>query len=258
MKVGFLFDFLGVAGGAEYNIGAYQAAAPSGVELVDCPPGRPLPDCDVYVVSNCVQYQAWITPALRGKRVIKVVNDVWPIADETLRAWLLENAEPVLVSPLLYESVTWRFKRPVRYVPSVIDLARLRDAAAHATERSGAVWVGRCFASKGIDEARAWAQQNGIRLDIYGEGPDKPADGLGVVSQEALPETLAAHDWFVFLPRETDPCPRTVIEAWAAGCKLALNSMQGASWWIENDPDALENAAARFWDVVLEREAVHV
>jgi hypothetical protein len=250
MRVGFLYDFLGVPGGAELNLHAYQHAAPAGVEVVDCPPGRPLPDCDVYVVSNCLMYHAWITDAFKGKRVVKVVNDVWALADERLRAWLLDNAVPVLVSPYLYEVVPWRFKQEPRYVPSVIDLARFR-AAANGTARSGAVWLGRAFASKGLDEARAWALQNGMDIDFYGDGPDKPADWKGVVSQAELPQTLARYDWFVFLPREPDPCPRTVIEAWAAGCKLALNGMQGASWWIENDPDALENAAARFWEVVL-------
>jgi hypothetical protein len=249
MKVGFLFDFLGIAGGAEYNIRAYQDAAPAGVELVDCPPGRPIPDCDVYVVSNCVMYHAWITDAFKGKRVIKIVNDVWRICDPKLREWLLENADPLLVSPYLETVVDWKFKRPAQYVPSVIDVPRF-EAARDGT-RAGAVWLGRAFASKGLDEARAWAAQNGMSIDFYGDGPDHPADWKGVVSQEELPATLAHYDWFVFLPREPDPCPRTVIEAWAAGCKLALNGMQGASWWIENDPDALRDAAARFWKVVL-------
>lgn len=254
MRVGLLYDFLGVVGGAELNIEAYKRTAPDGVTVIDCPPGRPLPKCDVYVVANCTMYAGWIIPAFEGTRVIKVVSDLWRVCDDGLRAWLLDNAEPVLVSPVLAEVAAWRFAKPYRYAPSVIDLAAFRRAA-NGQQRAGACWVGRCFASKGIDEARAWASENGVPLDVYGEGPDKPADGKGMVAQSELPQTLAHYEWFVFLPREFDPCPRSVIEAWAAGCKLVLNGRQGASWWIEHDPAALEDAAGRFWRLVLDENA---
>lgn len=255
MRVGLLYDFLGVVGGAELNIEAYKRSAPDDVIIVDCPPGRPLPACDVYVVGNCTMYAGWITTAFEGKRVIKIVSDLWRVCEDGLRTWLLDNAEPLLVSPVLAEVAEWRFAKRYRYAPSVIDLDAFRIAAANSQQRAGACWVGRCFASKGIAEAQAWASENELPLDIYGEGPDKPADGKGLVVQSELPQTLARYEWFVFLPREFDPCPRSVIEAWAAGCKLVLNGQQGASWWIEHNPAALEDAAGLFWRAVLHEDA---
>lgn len=249
MKVGFLWDWYGVDGGAELNMHALMSGAPDGVTVVDCPASRPLPACDVYVVGNCSQYGPAIIPALEGKRVVKLVYDLWTVCDDALRAWLLKRAEPVFNTPVLADVVSWRFEKPVTCIPNPLDLAPFR-AARNGHERAGACWIGRMFASKGIDEAREWATNNGVTLDFYGEGPDKPADGKGMVSHEAVPQTLARYDWFVFLPREFDSSPRTIVEAWAAGCRIVTNANQGATWWIEHQPDALDHGLDLFWSFV--------
>lgn len=250
MRVGFLYDFLGVNGGAELSMLAFMRSAPPDVTVVDCPPGRTLPDCDAYVIGNCIQYHAWITKHLDGKPVVKVCFDIWKFADDGLRAWLLANATPILVSPELEKRVDWRFVKPAHYIPCPVDLPRF-EAARNGHARAGAVWLGRLFKSKGLEAAAQWAKTNGVPLDFYGIGADIPQDNYkGVVAADDVPATLAKYHYFVFLPTEFDPCPRSVIEAWAAGCDLVLNGNQGTSWWLQHKPDALRTAAADFWQVV--------
>jgi len=250
MRVGFLYDYLGVNGGAELSTAAFMRSAPAGVEIVDCPPGRTIPDCDKYVVGNCLMYHEWITRHLQGKPVIKLCYDIWKFYDNGLRTWLLANAQPIFVTPLLETRVDWHFARPARHIPSPIDLTPF-EAARNGHERGGAIWLGRLFKSKGLENAVQWAATNAIPLDFYGPGVDIPTEHYrGIVPYEDVPATLARYRYFVFLPTEFDPCPRTVIEAWAAGCDLVLNGNQGASWWIEHAPDKLRTATADFWKVV--------
>jgi hypothetical protein len=55
-RVGWLADKAGYVGGAELTTAEFRAAAPEGVEIVDCPPGAVVKGCDRYVIQNCVLY----------------------------------------------------------------------------------------------------------------------------------------------------------------------------------------------------------
>ena len=62
-RVGWLADKGEVVGGAELTQAEFRAAAPAGVEIVDCPPGGTVQGIDVWVVQNCVQYDAHEIPS---------------------------------------------------------------------------------------------------------------------------------------------------------------------------------------------------
>src|SRR4051812_23475160 len=76
MRVGWLVDTTANPGGAELTQAEFRAAAPEGVEIVDCMPGH-IESCDRYVVQNCVKYDAADISKLTG-RVVKYWHDVGP------------------------------------------------------------------------------------------------------------------------------------------------------------------------------------
>jgi hypothetical protein len=67
-----------------------------------------------------------------------------------------------------------------------------------------------------------------------------------------MPAVLARYRTFVFLPTVIEPFARVVAEAWAAGCELVVNQLVGALYWIEQDPDAIANASAAYWNLMSE------
>ncbi len=57
---------------------------------------------------------------------------------------------------------------------------------------------------------------------------------------------MACHQYFVFLPKAFDSCPRTLIEAEAAGCEIITNHLAG-----RRDPgdlrEVIASQAVKFW-----------
>jgi len=254
MRIGWVADNPGFMGGAERNVKVLADAAPEGVEIVPCRPGADWPDVDMFVVHNCVHYDVRDVHQLQRAPVVKAAYDLWKDGDMRLRAWIAEHAVAVvMVSPMQREWIDWRLDAPIEYVPSAVDLAPFK--AARADAKAGNVWIGRLERGKGLHAALAWAQTQGEPLDVYGFGRlAKDLEGepwyRGMLEHTAVPPVLGAAKRFVFLPQQPDPCPRSVIEAWAAGCELVLNGNVGTLWWLENEPEALENAAERFWEVI--------
>ena len=75
MRVGWLADQAGYTGGAEITQDEFRQAAPATVEIVDCPPGNVDPDCDVYAVHNCVQYELEDLELITRRPAVKYWND---------------------------------------------------------------------------------------------------------------------------------------------------------------------------------------
>lgn len=116
----------------------------------------------------------------------------------------------------------------------VRNLAALSDG-----ERNGqALWAARNHPQKGRIGARIWARERGLQLT---EMHDKP--------REIVLDAMLQHTWFVFLPKGFDACPRTLIEAEAAGCQIATNELAG-----RREPGDLltvmDQQASRFWSWV--------
>jgi hypothetical protein len=248
VRVGWLADSAGVLGGAELTSAEFKAAAPDGVEIVDCPHGAVIPSCDRYVVQNCVMYslEDFNWPGYRP--VIKYWHDVGPHVQAPVRDWLETNAAMICCSPLQADAMGYD---DVAHIPPPVNLSRFEEAAARQNgNRKGSVSVGswRNY-GKAPHRVEEWGAQNG-GVDFYGGGMFAPGASREI-PYESMPELLASYERFVFLPSVLEPFGRVVAEAWAAGCEIVTNDLVGAKWWITERPEAIETAAEDFWRVVL-------
>jgi hypothetical protein len=255
MRYGWLADrgnHDGLLGGAEFTQAEFRAAAPDGVDIVFVPssdPGTWLQDCDRVCVFNCTEYPDSTIRSLTGKPVVRYWNDVAPHGSHKLTRWLVENAENVFTSPLHMQRFPWTRGTTHRstVIPPPVDLDRFR-AVNSGQDRTGnvsiAAWRGW---GKTPHLTQAWGKANG-GVDFYGPGEVAPP-GCVAVPYEAVPDILARYETFVYLPTALEPFCRATVEAWAAGCKVVSNRLVGANHFIENDPDALETAADRFWEL---------
>ena len=211
MKVGWLADRPGVPGGAEMDADAFRAAAPSHVEVADCPPGE-IVDADAYFVGNCVTYGSDIIPTLEDRPVFKRVADVWPHGDPALRDWLLSSATLMFTSPFhraIFPSKTGEI------VPPPIPVSRFRE---WNVKRQGTVWLGQMTGPHyGVAEAVSWAYDTKQHVDFYGPGRG-PGGGpyhtyRGTVDYDDVPALLASYERFLFLPTAPQPCSREILFA---------------------------------------------
>lgn len=72
----------------------------------------------------------------------------------------------------------------------------------------------------------------------------------GQVPHEQTPAVMVQYERFLFMPEWVEPYGKTVIEAWAAGCKLEVSGRIGALWWLAHEPDAVKHGVERFWAIV--------
>ena len=115
-----------------------------------------------------------------------------------------------------------------------IDVAAL-TVAADDNRNGQALWAARNHPQKGKIAARIWARNRGLTLT---EMHDKP--------RSDVLDAMLMHSWFVFLPKGFDACPRTLIEAEAAGCQIATNENAG-----RREPgnllDVMNQQPTQFW-----------
>jgi hypothetical protein len=246
-RVGWLADEAGYVGGAELTTAEFRAAAPEGVEIVDCPPGAVVKHLDAYVVQNCVLYTPKDLARTRGN-LIKYWHDVGPHIQPGMRDWLDTHAQHICCSPVQAE---YMGLDDAICIPPPVDLARFEQAAAEVNgSRSGAVSVGQWRNyGKAPHRAAQWAEDHG-GIDFFGTGVFAPRDAKEV-DYDDMPALLAQYETFVHLPIVIEPFGRLVAEAWAAGCEIVTNNLVGAKWWITEKPDALYTAGSDFWRTVL-------
>lgn len=248
IRVGWLADTSDTQGGAELTQAEFRAAAPAGVQIVDCPPGDVVSDCATYVIHNCVKYTLDDLKRTSEGRVVKYWHDVGPWLLPEVTAWLRSRATHVCCSPA---QVAYMGLEGARCVPPPIDFAPFEAAASRVNgDRSGAVSVGSWRNhGKAPHRAREWAAANNQQLEVFGSGPFAPPGSIEIPYAK-MPALLASYSTFVFLPTVIEPFGRIVAEAWVAGCEIVTNDLVGAKYWIENEPGAIQTAAQDFWRIV--------
>ncbi len=245
MRVGWLNDDAGYLGGAELTQREFRAAAPPGVEIIDCPPGGIVAGLDRYVVNNVVQYRA--TAEIEPLRnAIWFHHDLSPWIDPDVRQLLNGRCSHIFCSPIQRD----RYGIEGKCIPPFLD----RSVYGPGEHREGACSVATWRSpGKGGLALIEWAAANGP-VDVYGPRDFAPLgprlNYLGELEPGRVAETLSRYETFVFLPRALEPFCRCVAEAWASGCKLVVNRNIGATWWIENDPEAMDSAREDFWEAV--------
>jgi hypothetical protein len=243
VRIGWLSDPSEYTGGAELTQAEFRAAAPEGVEVIDCPP-RGIVPCDRYVVHNHLTYTAKDLLNMRGE-VIRYHHD--------MRPQNIVGDRSIFCSPIQQNRIGDRG----RLVPPPVDLSSFRPTRQQRRnpKRQGTCCVGAFMnPGKGGHLVSEWANQNEA-VDVYGFGPFQPVgqniNNCGAYEQHQLPTILSRYERFVFLPVAIEPFGRCVIEAWASGCQVVTNELVGARYWIEKAPEKLESAAEDFWSVVL-------
>ena len=102
-------------------------------------------------------------------------------------------------------------------------------------KQHAALWSGRNHPQKGLLAAQLWSRHMNL-----------PLTELSGVDRSEVLSAMAVHEWFVFLPQDFDSCPRTLIEAEYAGCKIHTNENAG-----RRDPGPIDEVMAaqapKFW-----------
>ena len=129
------------------------------------------------------------------------------------RKALLEAASPLVCMSDLHAAaeLAWLDRDSAEVCSGWLDPAEVPEGAQR---RSGALWAARNHPQKGLAAARSWAEAEGVPLTEVTDAP-----------RAFVLEQMARHETFVFLPAELDACPRTVIEAGLAGCRLVVNDL---------------------------------
>jgi hypothetical protein len=252
--VGWLEDGLeagrNYVGGAELTSDEFRIAGLErgfDIELVPAQSDE-VPEVDVWIVQNCVEYEADWIEVLESAPVVKYVHDVWPHGDPGLRSYLLASAQLIFCSPAHVDRFPYTLPKNVReplVIPPAVDVGRFLAAGASVGERKQrGLYL--AHNAKGLGNVQLAERELGIEVDVYGHpGP--------VVDYRTVPALMAEYEWFIYQPSSFEPFGRTIVEAWAAGCKLwGDHSDTGARWWIERLPECLdaEWAARAFWQTV--------
>ncbi|GIW60729.1 MAG: hypothetical protein KatS3mg087_1795 [Patescibacteria group bacterium] len=258
IRVGWLQDET-YNGGAEISSQTLRQQAPSTVRITDIPAWQKSVEAelyDVFVVSNCTQYTGEIIQFLQRKPVVKVLWDMYPHGDTHLRKWLLSNAHLVAVTPKQVELLN--LPKTTELMPSPIDYSAFKDylCTQRVYDDNHMCYFGALFPHK-LGGAIHYAEKEAKYLHVYGQGDWhglRAYDHViyhGALKPTEVPKEMSKYQVLVHMPTIFDPCPRVILEAWYLGLQVITNDMQGATWWIENDPKALFDAPYRFWDYVM-------
>jgi len=251
MKVGWITDRPNYVGGAEITQRAFRQCAPERIEFTACPPGGVVPELDVYLAHNVVEYELADLERIGGRPVVWYHHDLSPWIAPEVRGWLDERARHIFCSPLQADNYVSKLAGH-DLIPPAMDLSGFRPDVPQV--RSGNVsiaqWRGH---GKGGQQLAAWSARHGD-VDVYGTGELVPGGGnlhhRGPLEEHQVAETLWRYERFVFLPTAIEPFGRCVAEAWAAGCNLTVNGNVGALHWIREDPGKLDTAGRDYWEAV--------
>ena len=197
MRVGWLHDDPGFLGGAELTMVEFAAAAPAGVEIVECPPGDVDQDLDRYVVGNCMSLHGQGQAA----RPLEAHHSLPPRRHPDPRSTgiLSPKVRHIFCSPLQRA----RMETEGELIPPALDLAPYR-MHANQNHRTGAVCVGRMAYGKGLELLAEYPEPVDVYSSVPGRlGGERPLPGA-VRGRGRDPEPLSA----VRLPADRDRAVR--------------------------------------------------
>lgn len=238
-------DYTWTHGGAEQADLEVLAKRPDGVKITQIKPGGVGGDLDEFdrvVVTGFYGYSARELNIIARYRPLLKAHDV-----QMSGHWLYEEASHVIcLSP---DHVDYEInKNPLltkdKFVvnPGTLgDLDKIRFVEEEDKFKDLAVWAARPVPSKGLDNAAAWAEEHNIYLTVLVSRP-----------HDEVLDYMADAEYFVLLPHEFDPYPRTVREAQLSGCRVVINDQVGI---MDVDREELLritlNSADDFWKLVM-------
>lgn len=223
----------GGVGGAEMTDAAMIRQAPTSVtvDVIEPHHWEQALDFDRLIITG--------TDLLTDEAMIRLADEspiVWVHHQQQpskARAVLFERAKPFATMSREHAAVEAAWSGVVSqwcHGHIDLDMPELTDR-----DPNSALWAARNHPQKGLLPARRWCRSKGLEL----------TELSGVPRSEVL-QAMADHWWFVFLPQAFDSCPRTLIEAEAAGCWIYTN--QNAGRRDEGDlADVMAAQAPKFW-----------
>lgn len=200
-----------LVGGAEMTDAEMIKHAPEDVRLFAASQWRQVLDFDKIVITgtDLLTDEALLT--LSERKPVVWVHHAQPRSES--RRVLLQNASVFACMSEQHAQLeaAWTETTP-EWCHGMIDLAGIE--AAEKTH--DALWAARNHPQKGLIAARIYAQRNNWQLTEM-HNKDR-AEVLAAMS---------THKHFIFLPKAFDSCPRTLIEAEAAGCNVITNDLAG-------------------------------
>lgn len=221
----------GGVGGAEMTDASMIGQAPAGVEVqvIDSAEWEQSLDFDRIIITG--------TDLLPDRAMLRLADEspiVWVHHQQTpnqARRQLFASAKPFVTMSEAHS----RIEEDWSFVKSEWCHGHIEIDISPADDRWGALWAARNHPQKGLLAARRWCREQNLEL----------TELSGVERSEVL-EAMATHEWFVFLPQGFDSCPRTLIEAEAAGCRIHTNGNAG-----RRDPGPFDEVMAaqapKFW-----------
>lgn len=221
----------GGVGGAELTDAAMMEQAPTSIDIDVIQPDaweRAL-DYDRVIITG--------TDLLSDEAMIRLA-DMSPIVwvhhqqmPNRARAELFAHAKPFVTMSEAHSHI----EKAWSTVTSEWCHGHIEVDIPEAEKQLAALWAARNHPQKGLLAARRWARK-----------ADLPLTELSSVSRSEVLAHMASHEYFVFLPQAFDSCPRTLIEAEAAGCRIVTNKMAG-----RRDPGPFDEVMAaqapKFW-----------
>ncbi len=224
----------GAVGGAEMTDAAMIDRRPPGVAIDIVTPDQweRAMDADRVIVTGTDHLSGEAMTRLAERHPLVWLHHLQQRSPD--RARLLEAAAPLVCMSALHAEAeaSWTATQPL-VCHGWIDPAEVPPGNPERPDI--ALWAARNHPQKGKIGARIWAANHGVPLT---EITDQPRD--------AVLAAMGEHRWFVFLPKGFDACPRTLIEAEAAGCEIVTNKLAG-----RREPGDLDEVMAaqpdRFW-----------
>ena len=263
MKVGWVRDLTldDRPGGAQRCERLLKMAAPTSVELIECPPGNVQDNVDAYIALRCQLYTVEEIEKITSKPCFHWAMDYWEWTNFEQRQIIFTKSRKILFGSPLHKQIfvrRWNIGQKAELLPYPIDVEKWLSIRNRSNGRSGAMWYGENHPYKGPDLAVRWSTMNQIQLDIYGVGmPQQPSNNplvhmVGQVSDSDLDLALATHEKFVHFPRGPEGFCYSLMEAWLAGLEVIYAGRIGLdSWekdWVELAEDC-NNAPRRFWEI---------
>lgn len=219
------------AGGAEFLQDKMRSRAPDGIEwvLID-----PRTDPDLSALET-VERTIVCGLELLSHRQVEALIPREPLV------WAMSAQHPQFLPLLAAASpLVWASERMRSWYPWAPDGEICQGwfdttAIPRSDIRNGrAVWAARNHPQKGLMQARVWAAEHGVPLDV-----------LTNVPRQQVLNAMADATYFVLLATDHDPAPIAVAEAQVAGCEVITNGNVGrapvdgadeVARWIEAQP----------------------
>jgi hypothetical protein len=203
----------GLVGGAEMTDAAMIAAAPSDVEVHLYGPDeweKALEADRIIITGTDLLTRDAMHALAQRKPLVWVHHQQQPSAG---RHELFTAADPFVTMSEAHSQVEAAWCGVFsEWCHGLIDTSTVQPAE----KQDAALWAARNHPQKGRIGARMWAQRNDVPLTEMCQEP-----------RQVVLDAMAWHRWFVFLPKGFDSCPRTLIEAEAAGCEIVTNHLAG-------------------------------